>query len=102
MDVKSGQRRDIATAYEGLQPSWSPHGWRIAVWGLRGAGGQRDIWTFAADGSDVTREGVTVTDDTALDWSPTWSPDGAHLYFSSNRGGTMNLWRVAIDERSGR
>jgi Tol biopolymer transport system component len=24
------------------------------------------------------------------------------LYFSSNRGGTMNLWRVAIDEASGR
>ena len=102
VNVKSGQKRDVALAQEGLQPSWSPHGWRIAVWGLRGTSGQRDIWTFAADGSDASREGVTVTDDTALDWSPTWSPDGTHLYFSSNRGGTMNLWRVAIDERSGR
>jgi dipeptidyl aminopeptidase/acylaminoacyl peptidase len=43
-----------------------------------------------------------VTDDPALDWSPVWSPDGRHLYFSSDRGGTMNLWRVPIDERSGR
>jgi Tol biopolymer transport system component len=102
LDVRSGAKRDISTAYEGLQPNWSPHGWRIAVWGLRGASGQRDIWTFAADGSDVKREGVTVTDDTALDWSPAWAPDGTHLYFSSNRGGTINLWRVGIDERSGR
>jgi Tol biopolymer transport system component len=31
-----------------------------------------------------------------------WSPDGRFLYFSSTRGGTMNLWRVAIDEGSGR
>jgi len=102
VDVKSGKRRDIAIDREGLQPSWSPHGWRIAVWGLRGLSGQRDIWTFAADGSDAKSEGVTVTDDTALDWSPAWAPDGTSLYFSSNRGGTMNLWRVPIDERSGR
>ena len=31
-----------------------------------------------------------------------WSPDGRHLYFASNRGGSMNVWRVAIDEQSGR
>ena len=43
----------------------------------------------------------SVTNDLALDWSPTWSPDGRFLYFSSTRGGTMNLWRVPIDERSG-
>jgi TolB protein len=42
-----------------------------------------------------------VTDDAALDWNPVWSPDGRFLYFSSNRGGTMNLWRIPIDETSG-
>ena len=30
-----------------------------------------------------------------------WSHDGRHLFFMSDRGGTANLWRVAIDERSG-
>jgi Tol biopolymer transport system component len=31
-----------------------------------------------------------------------WSPDGRFLYFASNRGGSMNLWRVEIAERSGK
>src|SRR5262249_12637424 len=35
------------------------------------------------------------------DWNPVWAPDGTHLYFSSERGGSMNLWRIAIDEATG-
>jgi len=45
---------------------------------------------------------VAVTSDPAVDWSPVWSPDGKHLYFVSDRGGPMNIWRVAIDEATGR
>ncbi len=100
VDVSSAAKRVITTASWALQPAWSPNGSRIAYFGLR-KGGQRDIWTIAADGSDASGQGVAVTDDPAVDWSPTWSPDGRWLYFSSTRGGTMNLWRVAIDERSG-
>lgn len=47
-------------------------------------------------------EPVKLTDDVAVDWAPTWSPDGRHLYFASDRGGTMGLWRIGIDEASGR
>jgi Tol biopolymer transport system component len=43
-----------------------------------------------------------VTDDAATDWNPVWSPDGTCLYFGSDRGGSLNLWRVAIDERTGK
>jgi Tol biopolymer transport system component len=43
-----------------------------------------------------------VTSDPFIDWSPAWSPDGRFLYFSSNRSGGFSLWRVAIDEDSGR
>jgi len=102
IDVATGAKRVIAKDDDAMQPSWSPHGTRIAFWGLRAAGGQRDLWTIAADGSEAARGGTTVTDDAPLDWNPTWSPDGRYLYFSSTRGGTMNLWRVPIDEGSGR
>jgi Tol biopolymer transport system component len=45
---------------------------------------------------------LPVTNDAALDWNPFWSGDGRFLYFASDRGGTMNLWRVGIDEASGK
>jgi serine/threonine protein kinase/Tol biopolymer transport system component len=102
VDVASGRKRAVLLGSDGVQPRWSPHGNRIAYWGLRGMSGQRDLATVAADGSEADHGGVAVTDDPPLDWSPAWSPDGRFLYFSSSRGGTMNLWRVPIDEATGR
>jgi Tol biopolymer transport system component len=100
IDVDSGARRAVLLNGSALQPAWSPHGKRIAYWGIRHSSGQRDLWTVAADGSEV-KGGKEVTRDPPLDWSPAWAPDGRSLYFSSNRGGTMNLWRVPIDEDTG-
>jgi Tol biopolymer transport system component len=95
IDLASGAQRDLATG-DAVQPNWSPHGYRIAYWGVR-RGGQRDIWTVAAAGGAP----VKVTDDLALDWNPVWSPSGEELYFLSDRGGSMNVWRVKINERGG-
>lgn len=100
VNVATGARRPI-TGGDAVQPDWSPHGHRLAYWGIH-KGGQRDIWTVAAHATNGAAEPVAVTDDRAVDWNPVWSPDGRHLYFLSNRGGSMNLWRVPIDEASGR
>jgi eukaryotic-like serine/threonine-protein kinase len=96
-----GEVRQLTTAGDAVQPSWSPGGRRIAFWGLRHDSGQRDIWTIPVDVAGEATP-VEVTSDPALDWDPVWSPDGRTLYFASVRGGSMNLWRVAIDEASGR
>lgn len=96
VNVESGARR-LITPRDAVQADWSPHGQRLAFWGEQ-KGGRRDIWTVAADGRS---EPVPVTDDAFIDWNPIWSPDGAYLYFLSNRGGEMNLWRVSIDESTG-
>jgi dipeptidyl aminopeptidase/acylaminoacyl peptidase len=60
--------------------------------------GQREhIWTIPVSGG----EPVAVTDGSSTDLNPVWSPDGKYLYFSSNRGGSSNIWRVLIDEDTG-
>src|SRR5262245_57233208 len=94
--VSDGKER-LITSDDAAQPQLSPHGRRIACWGSRQKT-QRDIWTMPARGG----EPVDVTNDDDLDWNPVWSPDGNYLYFLSDRAGGMKLFRVAIDEESGK
>jgi TolB protein len=47
-------------------------------------------------------EPAAMTSGAATDWSPVWSPNGKSLYFASNRGGSMKLWCLPIDEASGK
>ena len=99
VDVGSGQERQLANV-DAVLPSWSPHGHRIA-YTTRGAiaGSTRlDIWTVDRSGGAP----LAVTTDGASNWNPVWAPDGRFLYFVSGRGGPINLWRVPIDEASGR
>lgn len=97
-EVATGATRVLYDEVDVLQPKWSPHGYRIAYW--HAARGQRDIYTIDKDGRPSSV--VAVTFDTPSDWNPLWSPDGQWLYFMSDRDGTMRLWRVAIDEKSGK
>ncbi|HUE83305.1 MAG TPA: protein kinase [Pyrinomonadaceae bacterium] len=96
VDVASGENR-LITSSDAVQPSWSPNGHRIAYWSLT-SGGQRDIWTVSASGA----EPLQVTEGTSIDWNPVWSPNGKHLYFVSDRSGSMNLWRVFVEEETGK
>jgi serine/threonine protein kinase/Tol biopolymer transport system component len=97
IDVGTGARRLISPG-DAVQPSWSPNGHRIAYWGLPAGSANRVIWTTSADGGEAVR----VTTDPYVNWDPVWSPDGSFLYFASDRSGSMNLWRVAIDQDTGR
>jgi Tol biopolymer transport system component len=100
VDAAGGEPRKLFDG-DAVDPSWSPNGLRIAYWtNYVGASdsGNRDIFTIRPDGTDP----VPVTQDADVDWNPVWAPDGGHLYFSSDRGGSMNLWRIPIDEASGR
>ena len=101
VEVGSGKTRRILTGLDGIQPSVSPHGLRIAYWALPSGGSQRDIWTIPYAGLKKGEQPVAVTNDPAVDWNPVWAPDGRSLYFLSNRNGVMNLWRIPIDEATG-
>jgi serine/threonine protein kinase/Tol biopolymer transport system component len=111
VDVQTGAKKpliqrgkggpDFGRSSDAVQPSWSPHGKRIAFWGLSDEQSARDIWTIDPDAPQPKMTVVRVTSDSFLDWNPVWSPDGTYLYFGSNRDGTLNLWRIAIDEAKG-
>ena len=96
VQVSTGERRRL---YEGdaVLASWSPHNQRIAYTHRLGNPTQSAIWTIPAGGGAPK----PVIAERATSWNPVWSPDGRYLYFSSDRRGSMNLWRVPIDEASG-
>jgi Tol biopolymer transport system component len=96
VNVATGEKRQVSKM-DSIQPNWSPHGYRIAYGGRRNSA-QRDIWTIPAGGGEPTE----VTNDPAVDESPVWSPDGKYLYFASDRAGSMNVWRVPMEEQTGR
>jgi serine/threonine protein kinase len=96
VDVTSGQKKQITKkAVDAIQPSWSHQGNRIAYWSVPVS--QRDIYTISSNGDQP----IQITDDPYVDWNPVWSPDGKYLYFSSDRGGSVNLWRILINEKTG-
>jgi Tol biopolymer transport system component len=94
IQVSSGKKRLITKEGDAIQPSCSPHAYRIAYWGW---GGRSVVWTIPYAGGDA----VAVTSDSSRNWNPVWSPDGNYLYYLSDRSGVMNIWRVAINEKSG-
>jgi Tol biopolymer transport system component len=95
--VNTGETRRLNDG-DAVLASWSPHNRRIAYTHRLGNPAQGDVWTIPVTGGTPT----PVTSDRATDWNPVWSADGKYLYFASDRGGSMNLWRVPIDETSGK
>jgi Tol biopolymer transport system component len=95
VDLASGRKR-MVTRDDAVQPQWSPNGRYIAYWAID-LDSDRDLWTIPAEGGQPIR----ITRDHYLDWNPVWSPDGAWIYFCSNRGGSMGIWRIPMKEGSG-
>ena len=72
-------------------PSWSPDGRRFAF--SSNHEGNQEIYTAAADGSDIVR----VSQNPGLDAHPCWSPDGRRIAFASDRWGGLELAAVRPD-----
>jgi TolB protein len=90
--LKSGERRRVsARAGVNQAPAWSPDGKKLALT-LSTRDGNLDIYTL-----DLTTQALTrITDDPGIDTEPQWSKDGASIYFTSDRAGGPQIYRVGI------
>jgi|CXWL01.1.fsa_nt_gi Tol biopolymer transport system component len=91
----NGERPRAVTTHEPLlvhvQPAFSHRGGELAFV-RRGAGPYGELAV-----ADLATGAVRpVTQDGALAWSPVWSSDDRAIYFTSTRGGTMNIWKIPV------
>jgi Tol biopolymer transport system component len=98
-----GQNRHRLTTGEDDSPSWSPDGTEIAFSRMTSSpstGPIEQIYVVAASGSGPP---VDLTNDLSVDdLSPSWSPDGSRILFSSDRPSAENatqldLWTMNSD-----
>src|SRR5262249_28915269 len=80
---------DASEAVAHVRPRWSPDGARLVFQSIERTKFDIRVVDLASKGQ------LSVTDDHVQDICPVWSPDG-FLYFSSYRGGGVNIWRVPV------
>jgi TolB protein len=90
--VRTGERRQVS-ARAGINgaPVWSPDGKKIALT-LGGSGGNPDVFVLDLATQSLSR----ITDDPAIDTEAAWSPDGKILYFTSDRAGSPQIYRIGL------
>jgi TolB protein len=90
--VRSGERSRVS-ARAGINgaPSFSPDGRKLALT-LGGTAGNPDIFILDLATQDLVR----VTDDPAIDTEAVWANDGQSLFFTSDRAGGPQIYRIGV------
>jgi len=94
--VRTGERR-LVSARMGVNgaPSFSPDTQRLALT-LSGSGGNLDIWLLDLNTQALTR----LTDDPSVDTEAAWSPDGRSIYFTSDRAGGPQIYKLDVAQHT--
>lgn len=94
-DVDSGTSRAVNPAgiRSASQPTWAPHGSRIAFTGVPAAHNWSAIYTMEADGSGLRQ----LTPDGTYNIMPAWSPDGSRIAYINDRLDFMDVWVMKAD-----
>lgn len=88
VDVASGQKSPVITAGNlNISPSFGPDGRQMAF-GRAVGGGNVEIFVCNRDGSGLRQ----LTQSSAIDTNPAWSPSGTHVAFTSSRTGSPQIY----------
>lgn len=90
--LKSGERRRVS-AHAGVNqaPAWSPDGTKLAMV-LSTREGNLDVYVMDLGTQALSR----ITDDPGIDTEPQWSKDGQSLYFTSDRAGGPQIYKIGV------
>lgn len=96
-EVRSGTRR-MVSARAGINgaPTWSPDGKKLALT-LSGSNGNLDIYLLDLGSQQLTR----LTDDPGIDTEAMFTPGGEALYFTSDRSGNPQVYKLALGMGTG-
>ena len=89
LDIRGG--RPTFLLPDGEAPAWSPDGSRLAF--SRTVGGNTDVYSVSADGTDLRR----LTTDIGVDTDPWWGPGGTRVTFASDRDGDFDIYTMDPD-----
>jgi Tol biopolymer transport system component/serine/threonine protein kinase len=81
---------DVSDAVAHLRPRWAPEGSRLVFQNVERTRFGLRVLEMA------TKRMSWIADEPYPAMDPCWSPSGKFVYFSSYRGGGINLWRVAV------
>jgi eukaryotic-like serine/threonine-protein kinase len=90
-----GRVGDSYNSYGNGHPSLSPNGRYVAV--VRVVDGNADIWLLETTRGVLSR----FTSESALNFSPKWSPDGHEIVFNSDRSGIFDLYLKSMASPGG-
>lgn len=99
-DIDTDNTRQItATGSNAFSPTWSPDGSALAFSWSPVA--NAEVYVIAADETAIpvanTDHLVRITSDPGLDTNPAWSPDGTRIAFTSDRGGSSDIYVANVD-----
>jgi Tol biopolymer transport system component len=94
LDMSTGERETLPLGLAGLDaPKWSPDGQWLLFAGALERFTPRDLYLVHPSGTGLTQ--LTDTPDDEI--SPTWSPDGTRIAFSTNRDGNYEIYVMQAD-----
>ncbi len=82
---------DTSEELSHIAPAWSPDGKKIAFQNL-----ERTKFNIRVVNLD-SKQMNWITNDFRINLRPSWSRSGRFIYFSSDRSGGINIWRVPVN-----